>query len=42
MCLQAGGDLYSVAYVLGVGTNAVCERYGQWLVKSDSFIRGIS
>ncbi len=41
MCLQAGGDLYSVAYVLGVGTNAVCERYGQWLVKSDSFIRGI-
>ncbi len=41
MCLQAGGDLYSVAYVLGVGINAVCERYGQWLVKSDSFIRGI-
>lgn len=41
MCLQAGGDLYSVAYILGVGTNAVCERYGQWLLKSDSFIRGI-
>lgn len=41
MCLQAGGDLYSVAYILGVGTNAVYERYGQWLVKNDSFIRGI-
>lgn len=41
MCLQAGGDLYSVAYILGVGVNAVCERYGQWLLKSDSFIRGI-
>lgn len=41
MCLQAGGDLYSVAYVLGVGTNAVCERYGQWLVKRDNFLKEI-
>lgn len=41
MCLQAGGDVYSLAYVLGVGTEAVCGRYGQWLVKKDGFLRGI-
>lgn len=41
MCLQAGGDVYSLAYVLGVGTEAVCGRYGQWLVKKDGFLKGI-
>ncbi len=39
MCLQAGGDLYSVAYVLGVGINAVYDRYGQWLVRDDGFLK---
>lgn len=39
MCLQAGGDVYSVAYVMGVGTGAVCDRYGQWLVKKDVFLK---
>jgi len=42
MCLQAGGDVYSLAYVLGVGTNAVCERYKKWLVKTDNFLTKIS
>ncbi len=41
MCLQAGGDVYSLAYVLGTGTAAVCERYRQWLVKDDRFLKEI-
>lgn len=41
MCLQAGGDVYSVACVMGVGTGAVCDRYGQWIVKDDRFLKGI-
>lgn len=30
-----------VFYVLGVGTNTVCEWYRQWLAKKDSFLKGI-
>ena len=41
MCLQAGGDVYSVACVMGVGTGAVCDRYGQWMVRDDGFLKGI-
>lgn len=41
MCLQAGGDVYSIAYLLGINVSAVCERYGAWLVKDDSFLDGI-
>ncbi len=41
LCLQAGGDVYSVAYILGVGTAVVCERYKHWLVKNDCFLKGI-
>lgn len=41
MCLQAGGDVYSVAYVMGIGTGTVCDRYKQWLVKDDRFLKGI-
>lgn len=41
MCLQAGGDVYSLAYVMGTGVPAVCERYQQWMVKDDGFLKGI-
>lgn len=41
MCLQAGGDVYSLAYIMGAGVPAVCDRYGQWLVRDDGFLRGI-
>lgn len=37
MCLQAGGYVYSVAYVMGVGTGAVYDRYGKWMVKDYEF-----
>ena len=41
MCLQAGGDIYSVAYVLGTGITAIYDRYKPWLVKKDNFLKGI-
>ena len=41
MCLQAGGDVYSLAYVMGAGIPAVCDRYQQWMVKNDTFLKGI-
>lgn len=41
MCLQAGGDAYSIAYVMGVGPGAICDRYREWMVRSDGFLRGI-
>lgn len=41
MCLQAGGDLYSLAYIMGTGIPAVYDRYGQWMVRNDKFLRGI-
>lgn len=39
MCLQAGGDIYSLAYVMGTGIPALCERYGHWMVKNDRFLK---
>lgn len=39
MCLQAGGDIYSVAYVLGTGITAIYDRYKPWLVKKDNFFK---
>ncbi len=41
MCLQAGGDVYSLAYIMGAGIPAVCERYQQWMVKDDTFLKWI-
>lgn len=41
LCLQAGGDVYSLAYVMGSGIPALCERYGQWMVRNDGFLKGI-
>jgi Site-specific recombinase XerC len=41
MCLQAGGDVYSIAYLLGINVSAVCERYKAWLVKKDWFLKEI-
>ncbi|MCI9078401.1 MAG: tyrosine-type recombinase/integrase [Lachnospiraceae bacterium] len=41
LCLQAGGDVYSLAYVMGTGIPAVCDRYGQWMVKTDKFLKNI-
>ena len=41
MCLQAGGDVYSLAYVMGAGIPAVCDRYQQWMVKNDNFLKWI-
>jgi len=41
MCFQAGGDVYSVAYVLGVNAGAVCDRYKPWLVRKEEFLKGI-
>ena len=41
MCLQAGGDVYSIAYVMGIGISALCGRYGQWMIRNDSFLKYI-
>ena len=41
LCLQAGGDVYSLAYVMGSGIPAVCDRYGRWMVRNDGFLKGI-
>ncbi len=41
MCLQAGGDVYSLAYIMGAGVPAVCDRYGEWMVKDDRFLKWI-
>ena len=41
LSLNAGGDAYSVACVMGVGVNVVCDRYGPWLMKDDKFMKGI-
>ncbi len=41
MCFQAGGDIYSVAYVLGTGITAVYDRYKPWIVKKDGFLKSI-
>jgi len=41
MCLQAGGDVYSLAYIMGAGVPAVCDRYGQWFEKTDKFLKDI-
>lgn len=41
MCLQAGGDVYSLAYIMGTGVPALCDRYGQWMVRNDGFLKGI-
>lgn len=38
MCLQAGGDIYSIAYVLGINVAAVYDRYAPWLVKKENFL----
>ena len=41
MCLQAGGDIYSMAYVLGIGVTSVYDKYKAWMVKKDGFLKGI-
>ena len=41
MCLQAGGDVYSLAYIMGAKVPAVCDRYGEWMVKNDRFLKEI-
>ena len=41
LSLNAGGDAYSVAYVMGVSASVVCDRYGLWLVKNDDFMKDI-
>ncbi len=41
LCLQAGGDVYTLAYVMGSGVPAVCDRYGQWMVRNDGFLKGL-
>lgn len=41
LCLQAGGDVYSLAYVMGSGVPAICDRYGQWMIRNDEFLKGI-
>lgn len=41
LSLNAGGDAYSVACVMGVGVNVICDRYGPWLMKNDEFMKGI-
>lgn len=39
MGLNAGGDIYSIACVMGIDVNAACERYKMWLVKDDGFMK---
>lgn len=41
MCLQAGGDIYSLAYIMGVSVNAVYDKYKAWMVKDDGFLKKI-
>lgn len=41
MCLQAGGDVYSLAYIMGAGVPALCDRYGQWMVMKKGVLKEI-
>lgn len=41
MCLQAGGDVCSLAYVMGITVPIVCERYKHWIVNDYEFLNGI-
>lgn len=41
LSLNAGGDVYSVACVMGISVSVVCDRYGLWLMKDDGFMKGI-
>lgn len=41
LCLQAGGDVYSIAYVTGTGITALCDRYRHWMVRNDGFLKRI-
>ncbi len=41
MCLQAGGDIYSLAYIMGVSVNAVHDKYKAWMIRNDSFLKEI-
>jgi len=41
MCLQAGGDVYSLAYIMGTRVPAVYDRYRQWMIKTDKFLKNI-
>lgn len=41
MCLKAGGDAYSLAYVMGITVKAVCDRYKPWIVRKYGFLKEI-
>lgn len=41
MCLQAGGDVCSLAYVMGITVPIVCERYKHWIVNDYEFLKEI-
>lgn len=41
MCLQAGGDVYSLAYIMGAGVPALCDRYGQWMIMKKGVLKEI-
>lgn len=41
MGLNAGGDVYNVACVMGIDVSTACERYGLWLEMDDRFMKGI-
>lgn len=41
MCLQAGGDVCSLAYVMGITVPIVCERYKHWIVNDYEFLKSI-
>ena len=41
MCLQAGGDVCSLAYVMGIIVPIVCERYKHWIINDYEFLNGI-
>jgi len=40
-CIQAGGDIYSISYILGITIAAAVERYGEWLVQDHDFLQRI-
>jgi len=38
-CLQSGANVMTLAKILGINMQVVCDRYGEWMRYDDSFLR---
>jgi len=40
-CLRAGANVMTLAKILGINMQVVCDRYGEWIRYDDGFLKGI-